>query len=96
MLVQNMLTKNKNFYAEIKSLNLELTEVKKEINEIKDRLLSVIKEVQGFAKKEEVEMLKKYIELWNPVRFVSKNDVDDIVRDFMDQYQKKPVTTEKI
>ena len=86
---QNMLQKNKNFFIEIKTLNLELTEVKKDINELKDKILSLIKEMDSFARRENVDILKKYIDLWNPVNFVTKNDVDAIVREVIDQMRKE-------
>ena len=67
---QNMLQKNKTFFGEIKALNVEMTEVKKEINEIKDKMIALIKELESFAKKENVDILKKYIDLWNPINFM--------------------------
>lgn len=85
---QNMLQKNKIFFTEIKTLNLELTEVKKEINELKDRMLSIVKELESFAKRESVDILKKYIDLWNPVNFVTKNDVDAIVKEIIYDMRK--------
>ena len=86
---QNMLTKNKNFFTDIKTINLELTEVKKEINEIKDKMLSLLKELESFAGKEQLDILKKYIDLWNPVKFVSRNEVEDIVREVIDRMRKE-------
>lgn len=76
---QNMLSKNKHLSTEIKTINLEANELKKEIMEMKDRMLMMIKELQECAKKEEVKVLEKYINMWNPVNFVTKNDVSDIV-----------------
>lgn len=82
---QNMLHKNKTFFTEIKTINLELTEIKKEINELKDKILSIIKELESFAKKENVDILRKYIDLWNPVNFVTKKDVEAIVKEIIDK-----------
>ena len=77
---QNMLSKNRHFSTEIKTINSEINELKKEIMEIKERMLMMIKELQECAKKEEVKVLEKYINMWEPVNFVTKKDVEDIVR----------------
>ena len=86
---QNMIHKNKNFFSEIKTINVELTDVKREINELKDNMLNLLKELEAFAKREDVDMLRKYIDLWNPVNFVTKNDVDDIVNDAIERRNAK-------
>ncbi|MBD3164760.1 hypothetical protein GF323_06180 [Candidatus Woesearchaeota archaeon] len=86
---QNMLSKNKNFFTDIKTINIELSEIKKEISELKDSILSLIKELKSFAKREDVDMLRKYIDLWNPVNFVTKNDVKNIVEETIDEMRRK-------
>jgi len=77
---ENMLSKNKHLSTEIKTMTSEMNELRKEIFELKDKLLLMIKELQECAKKEDVRVLEKYINMWNPVNFVTKNDVDDIVK----------------
>ena len=84
LMEQNMLRKNKNIFTDIKTLNIEISEMKKELGEIKDNMLGLLKELEAFSKKEDVDMLRKYIDLWNPMNFVTKNDVEDIVSHAID------------
>ncbi|MBR9699685.1 hypothetical protein GOV09_04470 [Candidatus Woesearchaeota archaeon] len=86
---QNMLNKHKTFFSEIKTLNLEMTEVKKEIADVKDKMMILLRELEGFAKKENVDILKKYLNLWEPVNFVTHNEVEDVVKDVIEKMQKK-------
>lgn len=78
---QNMLSRHKQITTEIKTINSEINEIKKEIIEIKDRILLLIKELQMCAKREEVKILDKYINLWEPVNFVTRNEVKDIIKE---------------
>ncbi len=78
---ENMIKKNKKLIIDIKTLTSDLNEMKKEINEIKDTVLRIIKEFQGFAKKEDVRVLEKYIEMWEPVNFVTHKEIDDIINE---------------
>ncbi len=82
---ENMIAKNKHFSAEIKTITSDITEIRKEIQELKDKLLLVIRELQSVARKEEVKVLEKYINLWNPVKFVSQNEVEQIINEILDK-----------
>jgi len=95
----NIHVKNKNVTVEIKTLNSEITEVRKEMQEIKDKMLLVIKELQTVARKEEVKVLEKYINMWNPIRFVTHNEVEEVVNEIMERKemekrQKNPKKTD--
>ena len=89
LMEQNILRKNKNIFTDIKTLNLEISDMKKEITEVKDNMLRLLKELEAFSKKEDVDMLRKYIDLWNPMNFVTKNDVEDIVKEVINSKVNK-------
>ncbi len=78
---QNMITRNKEFNTEIKALNSEFHELKKEIAQIKEKVLDLIRELESAAKIDEVKVLEKYINMWNPVKFVTQNEVERIIEE---------------
>mgnify|MGYP001616678312 CR=1 FL=1 len=82
---QNMLSRHKQVTTEIKTTNSDMHELKTEITEIKDRLLLIIKELKECAKKEEVKVLEKYINLWDPVNFITRNEIEGIVKEIVDK-----------
>lgn len=82
---ENIIAKNKHYSAEIKTLASDVNEIRKEIQEIKDKLLLVIRELQVVARKEEVKVLEKYINLWNPIKFVTQNEVEQIISEVLDR-----------
>ena len=85
---ENMIAKNKHFSAEIKTLTSDIMEIRKEIQEVRDKLMLVIRELQTFARKEEVKVLEKYINLWNPIKFVTQNEVEQIINEFLEKKQQ--------
>ncbi len=85
---ENMVAKNKHFSAEVKTLTSDINEIRKEIQELKDKLLLVIRELQTVARKEEVKVLEKYINLWNPIKFVTQNEVEQIINDVLEKKQQ--------
>ena len=86
---QNMLAKNKLFTTEIHTITSDIKDLKKEIAEIKETILDLVKELQETAKRDEVKVLEKYINLWNPVKFVSQNEVEAIVKDIIKKDNNK-------
>ncbi len=86
---QNMLSNHKRAITELKTLNSEITEMKRTIDLIEDRIITVIKELKLSAKKEEVQVLKRYIDLWNPVQFVSVQHVEKMIDEKLKQLQTK-------
>jgi hypothetical protein len=84
---QNMLDKNKMFSTEIRTINSDIGDIKKDIAGIKERIMELVEDVEESAKKEDVKVLEKYLEFWNPVRFVSQNEVESIVKEILSKKQ---------
>jgi len=76
---ENMVRRNKKEATEIKALTLDINELRKEIIDIKEKVLMIIKEVQRCAKREDVKVLEKYIGMWEPMNFVTHKEVDEII-----------------
>jgi len=86
---KNMLTERKRFAHEIKAMDADILELKKTLNEVKTRTDMIISELENFASKEDVESLKKYIELWEPLNFVTREEVEKIVKESLEEKQVK-------
>jgi len=76
-----MLSNHKRAMSEIKSLQSELNELKRTVQGVEDKIITIIKELRLTSRKEDIEVLRKYIELWDPVRFVTRETVDKIVEE---------------
>ena len=88
---ENMIAKNKHYSVEIKTINSDIIEIRKEVQELRDKLLLVIRELQTVARKEEVKVLEKYINLWNPIKFVSQNEVENIINEILEKKSNRKV-----
>jgi len=78
---QNMITQYQKGNSEITSINDELKEIKHTLFQIKETLKHVITELENTPRKEELRVLEKYINLWNPMKFVSEEEVRRIIRE---------------
>ncbi len=77
---QNILSNFKKVNTEIKTSNSEINEIRKEILDIKDKILLIIKELKLTAKKEDFEVMRRYMDLWEPLKYVTQTEVEKVVR----------------
>ncbi len=77
---QNMIEEYKKTIRDMKSMQAELSELKKEVFYLKEVLNDFNKEFDMFARKDSVKILEKYINLWNPMNFVTEQDVISIIK----------------
>ena len=76
---QNMLDHYKKITADMKSIQEDITEMKDSMNLLKDTLKSIVKELKLLARKEELKILEKYINLLNPLNIITKEEVNELI-----------------
>ncbi|MAF34350.1 hypothetical protein CMO91_00720 [Candidatus Woesearchaeota archaeon] len=77
----NSLKHAKKSAGDFKMIMDEITEMKQSMRNIEDRIVTIIKELQLTPKKEDVDLVKKYMEYFNPVKFVTVDKIGEYVRD---------------
>lgn len=75
---------NKDF----KMLNDDMTELRHEQQKMDQKMVLIIKELKQTAGMEEVMTLKKYVEFWNPLNFVTQKDLEKAVVSKLETYSK--------
>ena len=86
---ENILIKNRHNSTELKATTSELNELRRELHELKETVLLMLKEMQSLARQEDVRVLERYISLWNPAKFVTQNEVENIVEDLLSRKRQK-------
>ena len=76
---QNMLSFQKKMHKELKILNDELAEIKRVQHEVESKIILLIKEIQLLASKEDVDVIQKYLQYWDPVRFATVEQVEKML-----------------
>lgn len=78
---QNMLESNKKMMTEIKASQGQLDDFRKELDDMKEKFKIMINEIKECAKRDEVQVLSKYINMWEPINFVTRNEMMKLIRD---------------
>jgi predicted RNase H-like nuclease (RuvC/YqgF family) len=82
---RNMLNIQKNINREIKTMDEQVLDLQKEISELDEKLRQILREIGNFAKSEDIKVLKRYLDFWEPVGFVTKSDVEQVVRRLLEE-----------
>lgn len=86
---QNMLAQGKKNNSDKKALEKDIAELKKHVRNMGEELKIVTKELGNNVKKEDVKMLEKYISFWEPLKFVTHNELQKEVKEAVQRELKK-------
>lgn len=86
---KNMIEEYKKLLRQMKVISEELVSLKTDMDVIKENLKEINREMQFFAKKENVKLLEKYINMWNPLNFVTEKELNKTVEEAIERMCKK-------
>ena len=72
----DFMKKHNTLLTDVKMVNQDLLELKRNEEKTHQKMDLIIKELKKTAGAEEVITLKKYVEFWNPLNFVTQRDLD--------------------
>jgi len=81
----NTLNVRKRFTNEVKTINSDTVDLKRVIQDMNNKMDMVINDLKNFASKDELAVIKKYIEFWEPLNFVTRNEVEKIIDEKLNQ-----------
>lgn len=90
---QNMISNHRHLADQLKSVQDEVNSVKRSVQDVKDNILKIVKELRHAARKEDIDVVKRYVEMWDPVKFVTFDQVQRMIDDALG---RSPVSEEVI
>lgn len=72
----NAVSDFKKVFVKTKQLGEDISDLKVEIQKIKDFNEKIPKQLKLFATVDEVKKLEKYVDLWDPMGFVSRDELE--------------------
>jgi len=85
----NMIEQYKKSIAETRNINDDIKEIKSDIFKIKEIIKHLVEEFDLFARKEDIKFLEKYINLWNPIKFVTSEELKNALEEHTKNKIKK-------
>jgi len=82
---QNMLSFQKKTNHELKGVYSELSELRRQVTDMQDKITMIIKELGLLATKSEVKVLSKTLDYLDPIKFVRIDQVRELVNEMIDE-----------
>ena len=76
---QNMIQEYKRLVKDIKNSRDNIAEVEKSVDKIRNVVKHFSEEAGKFARQDDVRVLQKYVQFWNPIKYVTEAEVEQIV-----------------
>lgn len=106
LLDHNSIREIKKLSQSIKHLRDEIHDMKAEMEQVREFQLKVKKQFKIVTTKDEVQKLERYIDLWNPMQFATRDELHDLkesiishltedISKFLKEEQKFQKTTSK-
>jgi uncharacterized protein YoxC len=88
---QNMLKDARDVFQEIRLVNDSISDLKSEVSELSEKMSKLSMEVENSVKKTEFNVMAKYLELWQPLDFVTRQDAQKIIDELKSNREDKRV-----
>ena len=85
LLKNDFLKRNNQMSKDLKMLSSDLMELKHEQEKTLQKMDLIIRELKKTAGIEEVQTLKKYLDFWNPMHFVTQRDLERAIEAKIDE-----------
>lgn len=77
---QNLLEFEKSMKNDLRSLNQDLLDIKRSVSEINENLTLMSSELAKAVKQSEFRVLEKYVDMWQPMNFVTKDEFNRLFK----------------
>ena len=89
LLDNSLIEKHKSVISELRDAEDGMRSLRADIDALKDMTDRIAKRMEALASKEEVKVLERYVELWQPLQFVTRAEVKTIVQSILKEHGVK-------
>ncbi|GIU68940.1 MAG: hypothetical protein KatS3mg002_0176 [Candidatus Woesearchaeota archaeon] len=91
---QNILETERGFVKELKILNEDNLKLKKDVSDYFEKISIFNDEISQAAKKTDIMVIEKYLDLWDPKNFVTRKELREYLKEKI-RLEKSDSTSEK-
>ena len=85
---RDTIEKHKASIKRISQIEEEMRVIKSKLNELNELVLRVANRLKDFAPKEDIDVLQKYIKWWQPLNYVTREEVKNLIKEERDNKKR--------
>lgn len=89
MLTRNFVKRERELRKEMSLIQEENKDLRLELKRFSDRIESLFSQHEDFARKEELAVVEKYFKLFEPIKFVTAEEVNETVERILREKKRK-------
>ncbi len=86
---QNIIEDTNKIFTQLKLIVKDITDLKIKIEDMRLKLNTFSTEIKEMASKQDVKVLQRYVEMWEPMQFLTEKQAIQIIREALRQYKEK-------
>ena len=83
LLDNSLIEKHKAVVQEVRSVEDSVRGLRADIDTVKDLTERIAKRLEELASREQVKILERYVSLWQPLNFVTRSEVETVVKNIL-------------
>jgi predicted nucleic acid-binding Zn-ribbon protein len=89
LLENNILEMNKSMSDELNNFNKTAHELRREVQGSIENVGKLAEKIDELASKDSVKVIEKYIDLLNPMMLVTRDELNEVIKDKLSKHKKK-------
>ena len=85
---RNMLSIQRKIIHEVKATDSQILELKKNTTNLDNKIKQIRSELTNFSSAEDLKVISRYLDFWQPVGFITKSEAEKLVRDIIEENRK--------
>lgn len=82
---ENVLETEHDIREQLNKLDEEVTNLHRTLNDIDDKMDRFLEQVKISAKHEDVLVLKKYLEMWDPIQYLTQQEAQRLLKEHLNK-----------
>lgn len=92
---QNMVEEYKRVSKDLKAFHSQMKDLEKDLANVKNIVKHLTEETGQFARQSDVKALEKYINIWDPLQFVTEKEVQKLISAALKQHGATKDTSQR-
>lgn len=86
---KNLIEHQKEAKTDLKAMRMSIIEMNHKVNEVKDKISAMASELDNVVKKEDFQVLERYMDFWEPLEFISREEAKRLIEDAKREIKKE-------
>ena len=79
-LERSILKDSKDIYTELEGVKNSISSIKSEMSNLNESIQKMLDEIQGTVKKSELLTLAKYVNFWEPLQYLTREEAEKLLK----------------